>query len=749
MPDLLLELFCEEIPARMQRRAAEDLKKLVTDGLQSGGLDHDGARAFATPRRLALVVTGVPARSPDIVDERKGPRVGAPDKAVAGFLRGAGLQTIDEAEIRSDPKKGDFYVAVVNKPGRAAEDLIADVVPDAVRKFPWPKAMRWGEASAQPGALRWVRPLHSVLCTFGPETEDPIVVNMAIDGLQAANRTFGHRFHAPEPIAVRRFDDYVKSLEAAKVVLDSDRRRDIIAHDARDRALAIGLELVEDAGLLEEVAGLVEWPVVLTGAFDEQFLDLPTEVIQTTIRSHQKCFVLRDPKTGRLANRFVMVANLEADDDGRAIVAGNERVIRARLADAQFFWQTDLKTPLGDRIQRLDNVVFHEKLGSQKDRVDRLTALAREIASGLGADTDQATRAARFAKADLVTEMVGEFPELQGLMGRYYAERQGEEGAIAQAIEDHYKPQGRADSAPDAPVAIAVALADKLDMLMSFWAISEKPTGSKDPYALRRAALGVIRIVLGNDLRLPLTPYLVQAQRRAWGDMATTRGEQVLEDLPYFQHGAGRATLDEISRVIDKTKNAVLDRIGDSIPPLDWECTTVNDLLAFLADRLKVHLRDEGARHDLIDAVFALDGQDDLLMVVKRVKALDKLFGTEDGENLLDGYHRAVNILRIEEKKDGRAYDQPAQPDLLTEPAEIALKDAITTARDAASAAIEREDFEAAMSALATLRAPVDTFFDDILVNVEDAGLRENRLNLLNEIRTATLAVADFSRIGG
>ncbi len=749
MPDLLLELFCEEIPARMQRRAAEDLKKLVTEGLQSGGLDHDGARAFATPRRLALVVTGVPARSPDIRDERKGPRVGAPDKAVAGFLRGAGLQSIEEAEIRSDPKKGDFYVAVVNKPGRAAEDLIADVVPDAVRKFPWPKAMRWGEASAQPGALKWVRPLHSVLCTFGPETEDPIIVDMAIDGLRATNRTFGHRFHAPEPITVRRFDDYVKSLEAARVVLDADRRRDIIAHDARDRALAIGLELVEDAGLLEEVAGLVEWPVVLTGAFDEQFLDLPTEVIQTTIRSHQKCFVLRDPRTGRLANRFVMVANLEADDDGRAIVAGNERVIRARLADARFFWQTDLKTPLGDRVDRLDDVVFHEKLGSQKDRVDRLTALAREIASGLGADPDQAVRAARLAKADLVTEMVGEFPELQGLMGRYYAEKQGEEGAITQAIEDHYKPQGRADSVPDAPVAISVALADKLDMLMSFWAISEKPTGSKDPYALRRAALGVIRIVLANDLRLPLTPYLVQAQRRAWGDMATTRGEQVLEDLPYFQHGAGRATLDEISRVIDNTKNAVLDRIGDAIPALDWERTTINDLLAFLADRLTVHLRDEGARHDLIDAVFALDGQDDLLMVVKRVEALGQLLATDDGENLLAGHRRAVNILRIEEKKDGRAYDRPAHTDLLSEPAEIALKDAIAAARAAASTAIEQEDFQAAMSALATLRAPVDTFFDDILVNVEDAALRENRLNLLNEIRTATLAVADFSRIGG
>jgi len=749
MPDLLLELFCEEIPARMQRRAAEDLKKLVTDGLKVGGLSHDGARAFATPRRLSLVVTGVPARSPDIRDERKGPRVGAPDKAVEGFLRGAGLSSVDQAEVHSDPKKGDFYVAVVEKPGQASQDLVANVVPDAVRKFPWPKSMRWGAASAEAGALRWVRPLQSVLCTFGPETEEPVVVDMDIDGLKSANVTYGHRFHAPEPIKVRRFDDYVPSLEAAHVVLDSDRRRDIILHDARDLALAQGLELVEDAGLLEEVAGLVEWPVVLIGSFDEEFLELPDEVIQTTIRSHQKCFVLRDPKRKTLANRFVPVSNLAATDGGKAIVAGNERVVRARLSDAKFFWETDLKVPLEDRLASLADVVFHEKLGNQKDRVDRIAALARDLAPAVGADPELAGRAARLAKADLNSEMVGEFPELQGLMGRYYAQAQGEDPAIATAIEDHYKPQGPADRVPNESTAIAVALADKLDMLVGFWAIGEKPTGSKDPYALRRAALGVIRIILANDLRLSLMPFLVQAQRRAWGDMLTTRGEQILEDIPYFGEGAGRNALDEISRIVDSAKNAVLGSVGELLPTLDWEARPLRDLMGFFADRLKVHLRDEGARHDLIDAVFALDGQDDLLMVVKRVEALAGLLDSADGENLLAGYRRAVNILRIEEKKDGRAYEGAPDAGRLIEKPETDLAAAIAEAKSQTDVAIAAEDFPTAMAALAKLRAPVDVFFDEILVNAEDAGLRENRLKLLSEIRDVTRSVADFSKIDG
>ncbi|AXS39544.1 glycine--tRNA ligase subunit beta [Breoghania sp. L-A4] len=690
MPDLLLELFCEEIPARMQRRAGEDLKKLVTDALVEAGLVYEGAKAFATPRRLALQVAGVPARSPDTKDERKGPRVGAPEKALEGFLRGAGLASIDQATISSDPKKGDFYVAVINKPGREATGVIAEIVADAVRKFPWPKAMRWGEASRDSGALRWVRPLHSVLCTFGPETEEPEVIDVAIEGVASGNTTRGHRFMAPGAITVRRFADYAASLEKAKVVLDADRRKDIILHDARDHALALGLELVEDEGLLEEVAGLVEWPVVLVGSFDESFLAVPDEVIRATIRANQKCFVMRDPKSGRLANRFVLIANLEASDGGKEIISGNEKVIRARLSDAKFFWDTDLKTKLEDNLPKLDSIVFHEKLGTQAERVARLEALSAAIAPLVGADAAMAKRAARLAKADLVSHMVFEFPEVQGLMGRTYAALQGEDASVANAIEMHYKPQGPSDDVPTDPVAIAVALADKLDLLTGFWAINEKPTGSKDPYALRRAALGVIRIILVNGLRLPL------------------------HDL------AGKA------------------RSGFA---------EADDLLSFFADRLKGQLRDEGARHDLVDAIFALPGQDDLLMVARRVEALGKFLETEDGASLLAGYKRAVNILRIEEKKDGRAYDGRPHADHLTEQAEIDLAAAIESARADARDAVAAEDFGAAMTALARLRGPVDRFFDDILVNAEDALVRENRLKLLNEIREATRTVADFSKI--
>ncbi|WP_306140925.1 glycine--tRNA ligase subunit beta [Roseibium sp. MMSF_3412] len=695
MPDLLLELFSEEIPARMQRKAAEDLKTLVTNALVDAGLPYEGAKAFATPRRLALHVAGVPAGSAATREERKGPRVGAPDKAVEGFLRGAGLASVEEASIQNDPKKGDFYVAVIEKPGRTAIDIIADFMPGILRGFPWPKSMRWGTT-----ATRWVRPLHSIVATFGPETEEPEVIPFEFDGIKSGKSTRGHRFLADEAFDVRRFDDYATGLEKHKVVLDADRRKDMILNDAKDRALALGLELVEDPGLLEEVAGLVEWPVVLTGSFDKDFLEIPDECIQLTIRVNQKCFVLKDPKTGRLANKFVLVSNIVAGDGGKLIVAGNEKVIRARLADARFFWETDLKTRLSDNLPRLDEVKFHEKLGSVGSRIKRLIALSADLAVIIGADKAKAERAAELAKADLVSNMVFEFPELQGLMGRYYASAQGEDASVALAIEEHYKPQGPSDSVPSDPVAVSVALAEKLDLLAGFWAIDEKPTGSKDPYALRRAALGVIRIVLENELRIRLGDPI----RAALGPI----------DVPVGDAGA-----------------------------------LVDSLLSFFGDRLKVHLKDEGARHDLIDAVFALEGQDDLLMVVKRVEALGNFVSSDDGANLLAGYKRAVNILKAEEKKDGVPVSGRPHADHLREQAEIDLAAAIDTARAEAASAVSEENFEGAMEALSKLRAPVDRFFEDILVNAEEPALRTNRLQLLAEIRDATHVVADFSKVAG
>ncbi|MXN66061.1 glycine--tRNA ligase subunit beta [Stappia sp. GBMRC 2046] len=722
MPDLLLELFSEEIPARMQRRAADDLKSLVTNALVDSGLHYEGAKAFVTPRRLALQVAGIPASSKATREERKGPRVGAPEKAVEGFLRGAGLSSIEEAEIVSDPKKGDYYVAVIEKPGRTAEDIIAEAMPGIIRGFPWPKSMKWGT-----GSLRWVRPLHSIVCMFGPETEEPEVIPFEVDGISSGDVTRGHRFMGPGEIHVRRLDDYMEKLEQAKVVLDADRRKDIIHHDARDRALALGLELVEDPGLLEEVAGLVEWPVVLVGSFDEAFLELPDEVIRLTIRANQKCFVLRDPGSGKLSNKFVLISNIEAEDGGKEIIHGNEKVIRARLSDARFFWETDLQTKLEDNLPKLESVVFHEKLSTQAERVERLKKLSTELAPIVDADPEKARRAAELAKADLASLMVYEFPELQGQMGRAYAEIQGEDASVAAAIEEHYKPQGPGDSVPTHPVSIAVALADKLDLLTGFWAIDEKPTGSKDPYALRRAALGVIRIVLENGLRLPLVKALEPALAPWPGDLIKSGG----------------ASADAESKLLAATE-------------YEGEAFTFNpakavafSIISFFADRLKVHLKDEGARHDLIDAVFALGGQDDLLMIVKRVEALGRFLETEDGANLLAGTKRAANILRIEEKKDGKKVEGDIHRELLMEPAEIQLAAAIDSARSDASEAIANEDFESAMTALAALRAPVDRFFDDILVNADDPKLRENRLKLLAEIREATREVADFSKIAG
>jgi glycyl-tRNA synthetase beta chain len=687
----------------MQPRAHEDLARLLGQALREAGLEYKAIRTFATPRRLTAVIDGLPARSPDVREEKKGPRVDAPDTAVKGFLKSAGLASVDQAERRED-KKGAFYVALIEKKGRPTREIVAGIVPDIVRNFPWPKSMRWGS-----GRLRWVRPLHSVLCLL-----DGKVVRFEIDGIASGKETRGHRFMAPKPFAVKGFADYVKKLRAAKVILDGEERAKLIGDGARALAKKEKLALVEDEALLAENAGLTEWPVVLMGAFDEEFLSVPPEVLATAMKAHQKCFSLR--KGEKLANRFIVVANVQAKDGGKAIAAGNERVIRARLADAKFFFDQDRKVMLPDRVPELKQIVFHEKLGSQYERVQRVWKLAREIASRVGADPDLAERAAILAKADLLSGMVGEFPELQGVMGRYYALDQEEDETVADAIAAHYKPLGPADEVPRDKVAIAVALADKLDTLMGFWAIDEKPTGSKDPYALRRAAIGVIRIVLENEVRLHLMDLFEEHATKIDGALAANVGS-----------GIGHGLVTWSGRQI-RAKNA--------------------ELLAFFAERLKVHLREQGARHDLVDAVFALGG-DDLLTIVRRVDALGRFLESEDGEHLLTGTKRAINILRIEEKKDGVAYDQAPDPNLLNRPEEKALAKAVGEVERAAAAAIAGENFAAAMTEMAKLRAPVDAFFDFVTVNTQEADLRANRLRLLNQIRAATLEVADFSKIEG
>jgi glycyl-tRNA synthetase beta chain len=743
MPELLLELFSEEIPARMQAKAADDLRRMVTDRLVAEGLVYEGAKAFATPRRLALTVHGIPARQSDLKEERRGPRVGGPDAAIQGFLKATGLASLDEAKIQRDPKKGDFYVALIEKPGRATLEVLADMLPVMIRTFPWPKSMRWGERSAKPGALQWVRPLHAIVATFGMETEEPDVVKFAIDGIEAGQTTYGHRFMAPAPINVRRFEDYQAKLHAAKVVLEPQGRKDVILADARQLAFAQGLDLVEDEALLDEVAGLVEWPVVLMGSFDREFLSIPGEVIRATIRNNMKCFVVNDPKTGKLTNKFVLTANIEASDGGQAVVAGNERVIRARLSDAKFFYETDLKTRLEARLPKFDNIVFHEKLGTQAERIKRIERLAAEIAPLVGADVEKTERAARLAKADLLTEVVGEFPELQGLMGKYYALAQGEDPSVAAASEEHYKPQGPNDRVPTDPVSVAVALADKIDTLVGFWAIDEKPTGSKDPYALRRAALGVIRTVLDNNLRIKLSGLLVSPVTRVLDKhvlLTNTEQRSTMRSQLWQAPASHEATLAILSKLLDYGVNPkwlVEEKLAKPIV----------ELLSFFADRLKVQLREQGARHDLVDAVFALEGQDDLLMIVRRVEALGKFLDTEDGKNLLAGTKRAANILRIEEKKDGRTYEGAPNAALYSLNEEKTLAKAIDQAKAEASAAVAKEDFAGAMSAMAKLRPAVDAFFDKVKVNDDDAKVRENRLKLLNEIRAATRAVADFSRI--
>lgn len=717
MPDLLLELRSEEIPARMQRKAAGDLKKLVTDALVDAGLTYEGAREYWTPRRLTLDIRGLTARSADLREEINGPSTKAPEQAIAGFLRKAGLSDISEAQVATDPKKGDFYVAIVSKAGRAAEEIIADVMPGIIRSFPWPKSMRSGFASMPKGSsyggiegkgsesLRWVRPLQSIICTFGSEHDETKVIPFVIDGITAGNVTYGHRFHAPEAITVRRFDDYVASLEKAKVMLDADRRKDMILHDARDLAFASGLDLVEDEGLLEEVSGLVEWPHVLMGTFEKDYLEIPAEIIRLTIKTNQKCFVTRPQGAEEgLSNHFILISNIDAKDSGKEIIHGNGKVVRARLSDAKHFWtrdqgdlpdlgtlvdsakkfDLDLKKPLDQRMAKLDalNVTFHAKLGTQGERVTRIRALAKELAPIVGADPILVDRAAVLAKADLRTEAVGEFPELQGLMGRRYAGLQGENESVAIAIEDHYKPQGPSDRVPKDKVAITVALADKLDTLTGFWAIDEKPTGSKDPYALRRAALGVVRILLERSVELTL--------------LATTKDA---------------------------------------------------DLLSFFHDRLKVYLRDMGARHDIIDSVLTPE-TDDLLLAARRAEALTSFISSEDGQNLLAGTKRATQLLAAEEKK-GTAIAEGVSDELLKLDAEKALWAAVQVASKQASEAVSKKEYRSAMEALSKLRAPVDKFFEDVLVNDEDTAIRANRLALLKAIREATGTVADFSKISG
>jgi len=674
MPELLLELFSEEIPARFQRRAAEDLKKAVTNALVDAGLVYEGAKAFVTPRRLTLSVSGLPVRSPDTREEKKGPKVGAPQQAVDGFLRSAGLTSIDEAKVESDPKKGEFYVAVIEKPGADAVELLSTILPKVMNDFGWAKSMRWGS-----GSFNWVRPLRAITATFGTENDEPIVVPFAAAGLESGQTTFGHRFLAPDAIRVKRLEDYQIALERAKVVLDIDRRKDIIRTDADNLAFAQGLTVIHDEGLLEEVAGLVEWPNVMMGSFDPEFLKLPEEVIIATIRANQKCFCLRDAD-GRLAPNFIITSNTIPADGGAVVVAGNERVIRARLSDAAFFYQGDLAIPLEHGLPKLEDMVFHAKLGSQFAMVERLVHLAAEIAPKVGADIDLTKRAAMLAKADLVTGMVGEFPELQGLMGRYYATAQKEPAAIATAIEMHYKPLGPSDRVPTEPVSIAVALADKLNVLSGFWSIDEKPTGSRDPFALRRAALGVIRIVTENGLKFPL-----------------------------------------------------------EVEP---------DLLAFFHDRLKVSLRDAGARHDLVDAVISADSND-ILQIAQRAEALSSLLATDDGANLLAGYRRAANILAAEEKKDGKTYAGTIDQSALKLSEETALALAVETVHAAVAAHVSKDDYKGGMTELATLRTPVDAFFEAVLVNDADPAVRGNRLNLLARLRDTMHLVADFGKVAG
>lgn len=751
MPDLLIELFSEEIPARMQARAADALRSRMTDGLVEAGLTYAGAQAFSTPRRLTLTLEGVLGESPTTREERKGPRVDAPEKAIEGFLRGAGV-TRDDLEIRDD-KKGQVYVATITKTGRPADVIVAEVLEAVIRDFPWPKSMRWGA-----GSLRWVRPLHSILCILTDESGEARVVDLEVDGLRAGDSTEGHRFMGEGRFSVTSFEDYEAKLRRAHVILDAQARADHIWQDATNQAFAAGMEVVEDKGLLAEVAGLVEWPVVLMGQIDETFLSLPAEVLQTSMKEHQKFFSVRNPKSGRI-ERFVTVANIETEDDGATILAGNQKVLSARLSDAKFFWENDLRIAragMDDWIEHLGQVTFERQLGTQAARIARIGALAGEVAPELGADPGLVVQAARVAKADLSSEMVYEFPELQGLMGRYYAEAAGLPPEVAAACEEHYAPLGPSDDVPGAPVSAAVALADKLDMLTGFWAIDEKPTGSKDPFALRRAALGIIRIVLDGGYRIQLDRYIdaqllrhkisLHRARASEGEIDTL--EEVLEEIA--ERGvfgaAFHAVMDKVQGkdgAPETGEGSLLRSVGGQVPDLS------TDLLAFFHDRLKVHLRDQGLRHDVIDACLAMPSNDDLTLLVRRATALSDFLKTDDGENLLQGFKRANNILTQAEEKDGVEYSFGADVKFAETTEEKALFAALDTAEPQIAEALKAEDFAAAMGAMAGLRPAVDAFFDAVQVNVDNQTVRRNRLNLLSRIRDICLQAADLTRLEG
>jgi glycyl-tRNA synthetase beta chain len=728
MSELLLELFSEEIPARLQTKAAEDLKSLITNGLVDAGLLYEGAQVHATPRRLVLSVEGLNAKAADTREERKGPKVDAPQAAIDGFLRSTGL-TLEQLTKQED-KKGAFYVAVIKKDGRAAVAVIAQLVPEVIRKFPWGKPMRWGS-----GSLKWVRPLQSILCTFDGE-----VVPFDVDGIASGNVTKGHRFLSKGVITASRFEDYSLALNKAKVMVDASARAEHIRADAKALAFAQGLEMIEDEGLLREVAGLVEWPVVLMGEFDESYLSVPPEVIITTIKNNQKCFCLRRAD-GKLSNKYILVANIIPRDGGTEIIRGNNKVIAARLSDAKFFWDQDRKTRLEDMLPKLDAITFHAKLGSQGERIKRIEALAGEIAKTIGADVEKAKLAARLAKADLVSGMVGEFPELEGLMGRYYALDQGRDAEVADAIRDHYKPKGPSDSIPVSKIGQAVALAEKLDILFGFWLIDEKPTGSKDPFALRRSALGVIRTVLDRKLRLPLHKAINSAALNFVSQLASGAVYEIFAKAKMVEElGFDRPNIGE--KISDLKGQAKQDFLSQTEKAL-------MDLIDFFADRMKVYLKDQGARHDLIDAIFALGGQNDLLMIVRRVEALSKFLETDDGKNLLAGVKRATNIVKAEEKKDGKAISGKVDQSILVKGEEKDLHRAVEAASALAHKALAEEDFEATMRAIAKLRGPVDAFLDNVTVNDPNRDYRENRLRLLNRIREAVAEVADFSKIEG
>jgi glycyl-tRNA synthetase beta chain len=750
MPDLLIELFSEEIPARMQARAAADLKRLMTDALVEVGLTYAGAEGFATPRRLSLAVQGLSPRSPETRERRRGPRVDAPEKAIEGFLRATGLSLSDLSV--EEEKKGRVYVAEIVTPGRNAPEIVAEALEGVIRRFPWPKSMRWGA-----GSLRWVRPLRSILCILSDEAGAE-VVPFEIDGFRAGDVTRGHRFLSPEPFSVTSFDDYEAKLKRAHVILRADERADHIWHEVTNLAFAAGLEPVEDRGLLAEVAGLVEWPVPLLGEIGADFLDLPAEVLRTSMKEHQKFFSMRAPASGQITH-FVTVANIAAPDGGAAILAGNRKVLSARLSDAKFFWENDLRVAkdaaMRPWLDRLETVTFHNKLGSQGDRVARIASLAREIAPKVGADPALAEEAARVAKADLASEMVYEFPELQGRMGRLYAEAAGMRDEVAAAAEEHYAPLGPDDGVPEAPVSVAVGLADKLDMLTGFWAIDERPTGSRDPFALRRAALGVIRIVLANGLRLDLDTWIdmgllrhkIALHRAAAQEGEIDTLEEVLGEIAdRGVFGAAlRAVLDarrKDGRDIPE-EAPVLRTVGDAVPDLS------TDLLAFLHDRLKVHLRGEGVRHDVIDAVLAMEGADDLTLVVARARALNDTLATEEGENLVQGFKRANNILTQAEEADGVEYSFGPDPKFAEDDTEKALFAALDAADAEIRPAMQEEDFARAMAAMAALRGPIDAFFEAVQVNAPNPVLRRNRLNLLARIRDTCLQVADLRRIEG